>query len=135
MKQDRQIARVLLLLRVSVFLVMFVWTLAGLVRPASVASLFEPLHLLTGFDHRVLYGIAFLVLVILVSFLMGIQKQLSYGTVLALNAVWALSSFQQYRAPFSGSNLLSFAMWPMLAACFGLYVLRHLDTLWVIDKY
>ncbi len=135
MKHDRQIALVLLLLRVSVFLVMFVWTLVGLVRPASVVSLYEPLHLLTGFDHRVLYGIAFLVLAIEVSFLMGIQKQLSYGSVLVLNAVWVLSSWQQYLAPFAGTNLLLFTMWPMLAACFGLYALRHLDTLWVIDKY
>ncbi len=135
MKHDRHIALVLLMLRVSVFLVMFVWTLDGLVRPAGVASLYEPLRLPAGVDHRVLYGIAFLVLAILVSFLMGIQKRLSYGAVLVLNAVWVLSSYQRYLAPFAGTNLLFFATWPMLAACFGLYALRHLDTLWVIDKY
>jgi hypothetical protein len=29
-------------------------------------------------------------------------------------------------------NLLFFAAWPMLAACFALYLLRDLDTLGVV---
>ena len=30
-------------------------------------------------------------------------------------------------------NLLFFAAWPMLAACFALYLLRDLDTLGVVS--
>jgi putative oxidoreductase len=34
-----------------------------------------------------------------------------------------------------GSNILFFAAWPMLGACFTLYYLRDLDTLWSVrDK-
>jgi len=135
MKHDRRIALVLLVLRISVFLAMFVWALNPLVRPADAIGMCESLHVFKGFGHEVWYGIAVLEIVVLVSFLMGVQKQWSYGAVLVLNAVWTLSSYRQYLAPFVGTNLLFFAAWPMLAACFGLYNLRHLDTLWVIDKY
>lgn len=135
MKHDRQVALVLLVLRIGVFLAMFIWILDRLVRPADAMSFYEPLRLLRGAGHGVLYGVAILELVILVSFLMGIQKRWSYGAVLGLNSAWALSSYHQFFAPFVGKNLLFFAAWPMLAACFGLYLLRHMDTLWVIDKY
>lgn len=58
-------------------------------------------------------------------------KRLVYGLVLALHAVSTFSAFRQYLDPFS--NLLFFAAWPMLAACFALYYLRDLDTLWTVD--
>ncbi len=135
MKHDHRVALVLFVLRISVFLAMFVWILDRLVRPTDALSIYEPLHLLKGVSHEVLYGIAVIELIILVSFLMGIQKRWSYGAVLVLNAAWIVSSYHQFFAPFVGKNLLFFAAWPMFAACFGLYVLRHLDTLWVIDKY
>jgi len=51
--------------------------------------------------------------------------------VLLLHGVSTLSSFHQYRFPFENkTNLLFFAAWPMLAACFTLYYLRDLDTRW-----
>jgi hypothetical protein len=34
----------------------------------------------------------------------------------------------QYLNPWEPNNLLFFAAWPMLAACFSLYLLRELDT-------
>jgi hypothetical protein len=46
--------------------------------------------------------------------------------VLLLHAVSTFSSYRQYLDPFN--NLLFFAAWPMLAACFTLYTLRDLDT-------
>src|SRR6266480_2149730 len=51
------------------------------------------------------------------------------GVVLLLHAVSTFSSFHQYLHPFEGPNLLFFAAWPMLGACFTLYYLRDLDTL------
>ena len=37
-------------------------------------------------------------------------------------------------APFTGGNIMFFAAWPMLAACFALYRLRDQDKLCAIDK-
>jgi hypothetical protein len=47
---------------------------------------------------------------------------------LIFHAISTLASYRQYLAPFD--NLLFFAAWPMLAACFTLYLLRDLDTRW-----
>ena len=63
----------------------------------------------------------------------GYQKRISYGGVFVLHAVSTFSSYRQYLAPFS--NLLFFAAWPMLAACFTLYLLRDLDTKWTVDRF
>jgi len=52
---------------------------------------------------------------------------------LVLHAVSTLSSFKQYLAPFDGPNLLFFAAWPMLAACFALFILRDLDKKWSVE--
>lgn len=38
----------------------------------------------------------------------------------------------QYLDPFN--NLLFFAAWPMLAACFAFYLLRELDTRLAVDR-
>ncbi|GAM59117.1 membrane protein [Vibrio ishigakensis] len=44
-----------------------------------------------------------------------------------LHAGSTLSSFGKYLDPFN--NLLFFTAWPMLAACFVLYLLQDYDTL------
>ena len=52
--------------------------------------------------------------------------------MLLFHSISTLSSYKQYFAPFEGPNLLFFAAWPMLAACLALYLLRDLDTMWVV---
>lgn len=52
-------------------------------------------------------------------------------SVFLVMLMWTLS-YRQHLAPFG--HLLFFAAWPMLAACFALYALRDLDTLWVFQR-
>jgi hypothetical protein len=80
-----------------------------------------------------MYVIAAIELVILLKFVAGYKKKYTYGAVLVLHAVSTLSSFRQYLAPFDGPNLLFFAAWPMLAACFALFILRDLDKKWSVE--
>jgi hypothetical protein len=70
----------LLVLRVTVFPVMLIWTIDTFVRPSHAISVY----------------------------------------------------FRQYLHPYEGPNILFFAAWPMLGACFTLYYLRDLDTLWTV---
>ena len=60
--------------------------------------------------------------------LMVIKEKLGKTTINVLSA------YKQYLNPFESPNLLFFAAWPMLAACFALYSLRKLDTLLAIEK-
>ena len=68
-------------------------------------------------------------LVLLLGFLIGFAPRITYGLVLLLHAVSTFSPFRQYLHPFEDVNILFFAAWPMLGACFTLYYLRDLDTL------
>lgn len=122
----------LLLLRLSVFLVMLMWTIDKFVRPTHAASVFEKYYLLGGLGNTVAFALGALEIALLTAFVLGIGKRLTYGAVLVLHGISTLASFKHYMAPFDGPNLLFFAAWPMLAACMSLYLLRDLDTLGVL---
>lgn len=123
---DRKLAYSLFALRVTVFLVMLMWTLDKFVNPEHAAAVFSQFYGLSGMGHSVLMVIAGLELIIILAFLLGVYKRFSYGAVLLFHAVSTLSSFNQYLAPWE--NLLFFAAWPMLAACLTLYLMREADT-------
>jgi len=81
-----------------------------------------------------IYVIGALELTVLVGFVAGFAKKWTYGLVLLFHAVSTLSSYNQYVHPLIAPNMLFFAAWPMLGACFALYYLRDLDTLWTVHR-
>ncbi|MBW4555729.1 MAG: hypothetical protein KME59_07290 [Trichormus sp. ATA11-4-KO1] len=132
MSSDRRIAVALLLLRLSVFLVMLMWTLDKFVKPDHAAAVFKNFYFIGGLSNLPIYIIGAIQLVIILGFVAGFQKRWTYLLVLFFHSVSTFASFRQYFDPFE--NLLFFAAWPMLAACFTLYYLRDLDTLYTVDK-
>lgn len=130
----KRIPVTLLLLRLTVFGVMLVWTLDKFVRPEHAASVFEKYYLVGGLSRAVTTVIGALEIALLVVFVLGIGRRVTYGAVLVLHGISTLSSFKHYVAPFEGANIMFFAAWPMLAACVGLYLLRDLDTLGVLPR-
>ncbi len=117
----------LLALRLTVFLVMLVWTLDKFLAPDHAAAVYEHFYFIGGLAPAVMYIIGAAELIIILGFVLGVAKRLTYGAVLLLHAVSTLSSFPMYLNPAEGR--LFFAAWPMLAACYALYVLRDRDTL------
>ena len=131
--QDRKLQISLLLLRLAVFLVMFMWTIDKFINPGHAAKVYESFYYIAGLDVVLMYVIGAMEVILLLLFLVGYKKTYTYGAVLVLHAVSTLSSFKQYLAPFDGPNLLFFAAWPMLAACFALFLLREQDKRWSIS--
>ncbi len=129
---SRRLELSLLFLRLTVFLVMFMWTLDKFVNPGHAAAVFESFYRIPGLEAAVLYGIGAAEMVLLALFVSGVLKTYTYGAVLVLHGISTLSSFKQYLAPFD--HLLFFAAWPMLAACFALFVLRDHDRLLSLGK-
>ncbi|MEM1309572.1 MAG: hypothetical protein AAF892_11260 [Cyanobacteria bacterium P01_D01_bin.71] len=125
---------VLLLLRLGIFVVMFIWTLDKFLKPEHASQVFAAFYGLSGLGTGLIYGIGVIQLLIVLGFIAGFQKKWTYGAVFLMHAVSTLASFPRYLDPFTAPNLLFFAAWPMLAACFGVFYLRDLDTLWTIDK-
>ncbi|WP_254047966.1 hypothetical protein [Synechococcus sp. BDU 130192] len=131
MKQVSRLALSLLLLRLSIFIVMFVWTLDKFFNPDHARAVFENFYLISGLSNGVIFLIGIVQLAIVLGFVTGFQKNRCYFLVLLLHAGSTFASFRQYLDPFN--NLLFFAALPMLAACFTLFLLRDADTLWTVD--
>lgn len=125
----------LFLLRLSVFVVMMMWTIDKFVRPEHAASVFERFYALQGVGRAVIFALAGAELLLLIGFMLGLARRFTYGLVFLLHAVSTFSSYRQYFTPFEKVNLLFFAAWPMLAACFALYYLRDLDTLGTVGRH
>jgi putative oxidoreductase len=134
MKTENRLPLALLLLRLSVFLVMFVWTVDKFVEPQHASKIMAEFYSVGGVGNFVIYLLATIELAIIVAFLLGFAKQWSYGLVLLMHVVSTLASYKKYSHPFEPPNLLFFAAIPMLAACFVLYYLREADVLWTIKK-
>ncbi|PMO35038.1 hypothetical protein BCT11_23290 [Vibrio sp. 10N.222.52.B12] len=129
-KLQRQLGLGLLALRLSIALVFIMWALDKVLVPEhamKVFSGFYGLDISSGFS--VALGIAQLVFIGI--FVAGLWKNLTYLAILVLHAGSTFSSFAKYLDPFN--NLLFFAAWPMLAACFVLYLLRDHD-IYVLRK-
>ena len=129
-KVQQQLGIALLALRLSIALVFIMWALDKVLVPEhamKVFSGFYGLDISSGFS--VALGIAQLVFIGV--FLAGLWKNLTYLAILVLHSGSTFSSFAKYLDPFN--NLLFFTAWPMLAACFALYLLREHD-IYVLRK-
>lgn len=130
MNPTERVPLALLTLRIGVFLVMLVWTLDKFFAPDHAAGVYEHFYFIGGLGSAVMYLIGAVELVIVVGFLLGIARRFTYAAVLLFHATSTLASFPMYLDPAQGR--LFYAAWPMLAACFALYYLRDLDTLWTL---
>ncbi len=126
MNDRDRVATALLGLRLGVFLVMLMWTLDKFVNVEHANRVFANFYGLASIGPTVMRALGVAELLIVLAFVVGYRKRLSYGAVLVLHGMSTLSSYRQYLDPFN--NLLFFAAWPMLAACVALYLLRGLDT-------
>ena len=129
---NRKIQMSLLSLRLTVFLVMIMWTLDKFFNPSHASKVFQHFYLINDIPELALTAIATIQMLVVICFLTGFKKKISYGLVLGMHLVSTLSSYQQYINPWE--NLLFFAAWPMLAACFTLFILREEDTLFTLDR-
>ncbi|MCQ8878607.1 hypothetical protein NQT69_11390 [Pseudoalteromonas shioyasakiensis] len=113
-------------LRLGVFVVMLMWTLDKFVNPGHSARIFEHFYGISGSTDIVAYVLGALQLILVLAFMAGVKKRVTYGLIFLMHGASTLSSYAQYIDGFN--NLLFFAAWPMWAACFALYLLREQDV-------
>jgi len=123
----------LLTLRLSIFMVMMIWTVDKIINPTHALKVYSTFYSINTTD-TVMSMLAIAEALLLIAFLFGIKRFLSYGLVFVLHGVSTLSSWQHYLAPFEGSNLLFFAAWPMLAGCLVLFLYRDSDQLLTLSR-
>jgi hypothetical protein len=115
---DDRISRALLLLRLSVFLVMLMWTMDKLLNPAHAAQVYTYFYGIGGLGPGVFYAIGAAELLLLLGFVVGFQKRFTCGAVLVLHASRTMSTAAraEYRriAVFGGLYSNSLALEAML---------------------
>lgn len=135
MTQQKKLELSLLLLRITVFLVMLMWTIDKFINVDHAVAVYQHFYFISSnIASKFMFIFALIELAIIIGFLSGWQKKYTYGLVLLFHSVSTLSSWKHYLSPYEEINLLFFAAWPMLAACFALFLLRDQDTLYTIKK-
>ena len=129
----RRVGVVLLVTRLSLFIAFLIWVVDKFARPEHAVQVIQAFYGL-GVGTAIAYLLGVLQLIVLVGFVIGFQKKITYGLIFLMHAASTLVSFPKYLAPFTDANILFFASWPMLAACFALYYLRDLDVIWTVEK-
>jgi len=120
----------LLSLRVGVFIVLGMWVLDKFVNPSHGAAVLNAFYGISGASESIFTIIGVLQLVLILAFLAGIKKRLTYGLVFVMHAISTFATYERYIDGLN--NLLFFAAWPMLAACLALYLLRDEDVKFTI---
>ena len=133
-KVGGRVPLMLLLLRLSVFISLIVWVLDKFLFPEHASQIFTAFYGVSGVGNAIVYVIGVVQLLLVLGFVAGFKKKITYGAVLLMHTLSHLVSIPRFLDPYTAPNLLFFASWPMLAACITLFYLRDLDTLWTIDQ-
>ncbi|MCP5380777.1 MAG: hypothetical protein H6912_00275 [Kordiimonadaceae bacterium] len=128
--QRRNIEISLLLMRLTVFLVMLVWTIDKFTNPGHGARILENFYFIKGAGESIIMVMGAIEIVLIFAFVAGLWKKYTYGIILILHGLTTFASWKQYLE----MNLLFYAAWPMLAACVALYLLRDLDVKCTLSK-
>ena len=79
--ESRRIAICLLVLRLTIFLVMLIWTIDKFVRPEHAGSAYEHFYCLPGFGATIVYAIGVAELLLLLGFVIGEALSNRLGSV------------------------------------------------------
>lgn len=122
----------LLVLRLALGLFVLQWTVEKFINPVGMTRIFDHFY---GIDLAVNMPMVIggLELIIVLAFLAGAYKRVTYGLLFLFHAGSTLSSYDQLLHPFDGSNHLFTAAVPVLAAFCLLYLARESDTMWSWD--
>jgi len=131
--REERLARALLLLRLSVAIALGMWCAGKFINPAQTSRILAGFYSVKGVSFMAAYGVGILEAVLILAFVMGLAKRVSYGLVMLFHIPSVLAPWTQYLHPYSGHVLLFLGSVPMWSACFAVYYLREYDVLWVFS--
>lgn len=130
---EKHLSFCLLFLRLGIAVVFVMWTLDKFLNPEHAKAVFTKFYGVTSSSDLLFYIVGGLQSLLLLAFISGAFKSVSYLGVLLMHAVSTLSSFKQYLDPWAYPYLLFFAAIPMLAVCLLLWRFRNYDRLFSVD--
>lgn len=122
----------LFLTRLSIFLFMLPWQFMRFTKPESINGIAQKYYKFSMPDiGSTITGV--LMMALLVAFLVGFKKRISYGLVALLHGVGTLMTVPYLVPGTENFNILFLAAIPALMAMILLYCLRNEDNLLAID--
>ena len=120
-------------LRIGIGIVFAMWTLDKFVNPEHAAAVAEHFYGVQGLDQIAAYTLGSAQLLLVIAFIAGAFKSVSYAAIGLMHAASTVLSYGNYLDPWNGPNLLFFAAFPMMAAAFTLWLLREHDVIASVD--
>jgi len=123
----------LFLTRISIALFLLPWQLMRFSKPEAIGNISQKYYKFSMPEiGSTVTGV--LMMVLLLAFVAGFKKRLSYGLVLALHTIGTLTTIPYLIPGLDGFNILFMAAIPTIGAMLLLYVLREQDTLLSVDS-
>ena len=133
MTDEKKLQWGLFSLRIGIAVVFLAWTIDKIVNYSHNSGMIKHYYFVEVSQPILLaIGIAELVLILL--FIAGKFKNVTYALILVFHLVTTIASAKRLLPPYAIHQLLYFGSIPMLAACICLYLNRESDTLFTLGK-
>ena len=133
MTDEKKLQWGLFSLRIGIAVVFLAWTIDKIVNYSHNSGMIKHYYFVEVSQPILLaIGIAELVLILL--FIAGKFKNVTYALILVFHLVTTIASAKRLLPPYVIHQLLYFGSIPMLAACICLYLNRESDTLFTLGK-
>lgn len=132
----KQLPVSLLIMRITIFLFLLPWVVDKFTEKGvdHTQRIFEHFYMIDGLPVAGSYAVGVLWALLLLAFVTGFKKRISYGLVMLFHGVGTVLTYDVLN-PFSDNhNMLFLAAIPVLGAMIALYLLRDHDTKFVIGK-
>lgn len=133
MSDEKKLQWGLYSLRIGIAIVFLTWTIDKIVNYSHNSGMIKHYYFV-DISQPVLLAIGIVELIIVMLFILGKFKNITYALILVFHLVATLVSAKKLFPPYEIHQLLYFAALPMLGACICLYLNRHSDTLFTLDS-
>lgn len=119
--------------RLSIAVFLLPWQLMRFSKPETISNISQKYYKFSMPEiGSTVTGV--LMMVLLLAFVAGFKKRISYGLVLVLHTIGTLTTIPYLIPGLEGFNILFMAAIPTIGAMWLLYVLREQDTLLSVDS-
>ncbi len=115
--------------RLAIFYFLLPWVLMRFTKPESSKGIASKYYKIAEMPDVLNTAVGVLWAVLLVAFLVGFKKRISYGLVLVLHTIGTLFTLPYLIIGTEKMNIMFFAAIPVIGAMWFLYTLRDHDTL------
>lgn len=124
----------LFLTRLSIVAFLLPWQIMRFTKPESIAGIAKKYYNISHVPEIASTITGVLMMALLLAFLVGFKKRISYGLVMVLHGIGTLMTLPNLIPGLEGYNQLFLAAVPTFFAMLLLYCLRDQDTLLSLNK-